>query len=151
MTFFSFENCWVYLKWLFNQKLQKSFTAKIFVAKVSLDKCPKCSRRQKAFSKKSTQVEWSLIKNQIPWKDSLRRFDFRKGASIKDVHTPGGRGVCQKCTKSVQGGGVFFELCMYTFLKTRAHQIFFVSKKSVQILRKKLRKKIAIACANMQK
>ena len=80
-----------------------------------------------------------------------------KGASIKDVHTPGGRGVFAKSVRKVyKGGGGVFELCTYTFLKTRADQIFFVrwvisksvlifwnrnvpkyDKKSVQILRKK--------------
>ena len=40
-----------------------------------------------------------------------------RGASIKDVYTPGGGGVCQKCTIVDKGEGGGTELCTYTFFK----------------------------------
>ena len=47
------------------------------------------------------------------------------GASIKDVHTPGEGGVCQKCTKSVQGGrGVFKIVYVHIFEDACASDFF---------------------------
>ena len=51
----------------------------------------------------------------------LEFFFSKKGASIKDVHTPGGRGVA----KSVQGRGVFFRIVyVHIFEDARASNFF---------------------------
>ena len=61
------------------------------------------------------------------------------GASIKDVHTPGG--VCQKCTKSVQGGRGFVRIVYVHIFEDARASDFFRSYKCANSITKKNRGK----------
>ena len=54
------------------------------------------------------------------------------GIHKRRTHARGEGGLPKVYEKCTRGEGFFFKLCTYTFLKMRAHQIFFVCKKSVQ-------------------
>ena len=63
------------------------------------------------------------------------------GIHKRRTHARGEGEFAKSVRKVYKGGGGVFELCTYTYLKTRTHQIFFIRKKSIQILRKNRGKK----------